>query len=186
MPILVLVLMIALTRLAVGSVLVLVIVFMVVLNIMRTIGRLRQRIILRKGCVVTMLVSATIGAMLGLKRQRCRYYLDTDLSQHVCQDRVNFEMQIVRPDLNGDVTIAQVIGRPQQVMLVLGRHTQHILTGRDNLDKSAIIRDQDLSRAHDTSPGQTDRDLFASGQGGLEPTFTSLMKRQGQLRTVFQ
>ena len=185
MTILMLMLMIALSRLAVGRVVVLVIVLMVVFIIMRTINKLRQGIILRKGRVMTMLVPTTIGTVLRLKRQQCLSNLDTDVSQHVCQDRVDLEVQIVGSHLNGDVPIAEVVGRPEQVMLVLGRHTQHILTGGDNLDKSAIIRDQDLSRAHDTSPGQTDRDLFAGGQGGLEPTFASLMKRQDQLRTVF-
>ena len=92
MTFLVLVLMIALTRLAVGSVVVLVIVFMVVLIVMRTIGRLRQGIILRKSRVVTMLVSATIGTMLGLKWHRCLRDLDTDLSQHVRQNGVYLEV----------------------------------------------------------------------------------------------
>lgn len=78
MNMIILVLALVLVRMIVRAVM-----FVIVLVLMRTVGRLCQCVILSKARVVTVLVTATVGTMLGLEWQQCLRNIDTKLSQHV-------------------------------------------------------------------------------------------------------
>ena len=71
---------------------------------------LRKRVVFGKRLVVPVLVPATIGARLRRKRCIDRFDAHAEPTQHIGEHRIALDLEITVADLDGRMTITEVIG----------------------------------------------------------------------------
>ena len=93
-----------------------------------------------------------VGSRLGLKGQHFFRHDQMTLAQHVSQHMIGFQLQVVGPQLQRHMPVAQVIGRTQQVKgrPVLGAmaHHQHRLRRSIHADETAVFGHQHITTPH--------------------------------------
>lgn len=122
--------------------------------------------VVRMGMVMTMAMTmtvvmvavpvighmATVGAAFGLKGQVGFDHGHVHAAQHVGEHMVWFDLQVVGLQFNGNVAVAQVVGRTHQVkgcaVLCAGSDFEHALGGGNHTDHGAVFGHQYVTAAH--------------------------------------
>jgi hypothetical protein len=101
---------------------------------------------------------AVVGPGLRLEGRVTVLDAQVHLREHLRQDRIRFDFQVVRLQLDGHMPVAQVVGRPDQIkgaaMGGAGRDAHDRLGRRDNPNEGAVLAHQDITATHDLSAGQ--------------------------------
>ena len=95
---------------------------------------------------------ATVGTTFGFKRQICFYYRHVHAAQHVGQNMVRFDFQVVGLQLNRNMPIAKVIGSAHQIegsaMLGAGCDLEDFLRSGNDPHHGAVFCHQYIAAAH--------------------------------------
>ena len=115
---------------------------------------------------LSMLMSVTtvIGPSLGLKGRLLLGDLNPQPNEHTSQDRVEPQPQPIGANLQRDVPVAQVIGRPQQRRGTVGVYRQDVLRGRLHPHDAPAAGAQAIAIAKHGSPRQEQTRLAARGE----------------------
>jgi hypothetical protein len=146
---------------------------------------LRERIVFREGLVVTMLVTAAIRAGFRLERHRHLIHACANALQHIGEHRIVFELQIIRADFNGRMTIAEVIRGKRQRQHIFRADDQHRFGRGDDAHQSAVVGDQHIAVAQHGTAWQQQRDFFAVVERGRKTALTTVVEGERQGRRAF-
>lgn len=108
---------------------------------------LRDREVLGKGCIVTVLVSAAVGTGFGLERHQGFGNVHVESQQHVAQHRIVFELDIAVADFDRGMPVAEVICRASQCERGGGCHEQHGFGGGLHADEAAVVGHEHVAAA---------------------------------------
>ena len=102
-----------------------------------------------------------IRATFGLKGLVHRLHLQAHGAQHVGQHRIGFDLEVVWGQLDGDVAVAQVVGRADQVkrlaVLGVGGDAHELLWRGHHTHPIAVLGHQNVAAAQHLSALQEDR-----------------------------
>ena len=104
------------------------------------------RAVLMTGMVVagvimmTMRLGRLIGTTFRLERRVDDIDGGAEAARHLLQHRVTRDADAVGEQLGGDMAVAEVPGKPRQVMRVMCINFGHRLLGRDHRDNAAIVQ----------------------------------------------
>ncbi len=145
---------------------------------MVSVGGLCRGIVLGKGLIVAMMMSATICADFRLKYGLYRLNGEPPKAQqHLFQNWIQFQLQILWPNLQLHMTVTQVIRRPEQSMGIRRSDTQECLVRGDHLQTVSCRIGQKTTMPDDDPSGKQNIDGFLlGGCDGTESTSTPLIK----------
>jgi len=143
---------------------------------------LRQRIVFGESLVVAMLVTAAIRARLGLKRHRHLIDGCSDALQHIGENRIEFELQIIRADFNRRMTIAEVIRGARERQRIFRADHEHGFRCGDHAHEAAVVGDQHIAVAQNSAARQQHRHFLAVIERGREAALATFVERECQGR----
>lgn len=108
---------------------------------------LRDREVLGKGRIVTVLVSAAVGTGFGLERHQGFGNVHVESQQHVAQHRIVFELEIAVADFDRGMPVAEVIRRASQCERGGGCHEQHGFGGGFHANEVAVVGHEHVAAA---------------------------------------
>jgi hypothetical protein len=131
--------------------------------------------------VIVVPVTAAISA--GLRLERCLHGLKRRAQplQHLLEHMVGCDAQEAISDLHRDMPVAQMVGRPGDVLWGLAGDVKHLLGLRHDFDYTAIACNDKVAAAQDVAARQHQRDLLAGSQVGAKPALLPRIERELEL-----
>ena len=112
------------------------------------------RMLVGRGMSMSMSMSMSVAAGFGLEGPSFLTHRESQRLDHGIEHVVVLVGQPVSADLHGHVPIAQVVGRPAQLMSVLGARNREMLgSGNDGDDEPGLGITQAIAVAQNRSPG---------------------------------
>lgn len=108
---------------------------------------LSDRKVFGKGRIVTVLVSAAIGARFGLERHQGFGNVDIEPQQHVAQHRIGFELEIAIADFHRGMPVAEVVRRAGERERRGRRDEQHRLGGGFHPNEATVVGHEHVAAA---------------------------------------
>ena len=139
--------------------------------------------------IATARAMAAICAGLGLKRLTRLHHREVHGAQHFGQHVVGFDLQVIGPELDGHMPVAQVIGRAHEVKGLLVRRVvgagcdaQHRLRCGHHTQERAVLCEQHVTAAHHGAARQEHAHVAFVGGHGVKAAFLANVPVQHQLR----
>lgn len=125
------------------------------------------------------LVAVTISATFGFEGAHYMFDNESHVRYHLLKDVVRFNVQMLRLNFDGNVPVAQVIGRTHEVMGCgvkrTGRNFQKGLWCRFNSKKCTVLTHQHVLCSKHFAPPNKNCDFVARRVSGMKATFLSLL-----------
>ena len=119
-----------------------------------------------------------VRARLGLEGRCLATNREAELPEHVLEHRIGLEAHTVRADLERNVTVAQVVTGPRQLVGIEAARHGNVLGGGHDAHTAAILGLEPIAVSEGLSAGQKDADFSAAVESGAEAA--SLSQRPGQ------
>gem|GEM_PF-2777668 len=107
------------------------------------------------------------------------FHNESHVQYHLLNDMVRFNLQMLCLNFDGNMPIAQVIGRTHEVVgggvKWTGRNFQEGLWCRFNAKKCTVLTHQNVLSSKHFAPLNENRDFVARGVSGMKATFLSLL-----------
>lgn len=152
--------------------------------IMCMIGGLGQLIILFKGFIMPVFVSATVSAMFRIERTVNSSGVDAQAMEHIHQHWIMGKLQMVPGNFYGDMPVTQMIGGAKQIQRRVCCHPDQIFVLCMNGDQSAIISDEYVAWQEQLATLDDHVHSLAIIQNQLLSAASTLIKRQVRARGV--
>ena len=132
--------------------------------------------------VVVAVAVGVIGAGLGFERFVRDAKFEAHPGEHGVEDVVVAVAQPVRPELQRDVPVAQMVGAASQQSGLASVGGRDGFTGREDLDDAAVLGAQAVPAAQNLAPRQDDTDLLAVLEARAEAAAAAHIEGQHQPR----
>jgi hypothetical protein len=126
-------------------------------------------------------IAGVVSTGFRLKRRLLHHDSESQAAHHVIEHVIVTVAQPAIADLQGHVSIAEVICRARKPLRILAMHVRDSFRGRADFDDPSIVGEQQISPAQDLSAFQNNSDLFAVGQAGAKTASAANIKWQHQL-----
>ena len=141
---------------------------------------LGQRIVFGECLVVTMLVTAAVRTRLRHEARVDLFYAHTEPAQHIGKHRIVLDLEIAFADLDGRVSVTQMVGGARDRKRGGARHTQHRFGRGDHADHGAVVGDQHIAVGENGAARQHDAHFLATVELRREAALAPFVKRQRQ------
>ena len=148
--------------------------------VMLGIHLLRKRIVLGKGFVVAMLMTAAVRASLRMKRRVHHFDPHANTLQHIPQHGIDFKLQITVAEFDRRMPIPKVISGPHQLRGARSGNAHQRFGRGHHTDQRAIVGDQDIAFGQHSTARHQQRHRLAIIEVSCEPALASRFIRQRQ------
>ncbi len=121
--------------------------------------------------IIVVAVRATIGTRLRLEGGFHCLDLCGQPPEHLFEHVVRGNAKEPFADLHRYMPVAQVVGRPGQILRCGAGHMQHTLRLRNHFDHPAVAGDNQVAAAQDLAAGKHQRHVLARRQRGAQSAF---------------